>query len=1351
MRHHLPLRQFIQVFFVLALSVFAIGCNMGLFNPSDDNQNQKPGTTTFLAAPVISPPAGDYIEGSKLISIGIADGSAEIYYTLDGSIPTVLSDRYTGPFTIIGSRTVRALAAKGSTLSSTTSATFTLNAGRTTSQMGVVRGSVVFGRNLPSSVLAEIEGSPIYVYSSQQPNVVKTVEPDGSFVFEGLDTTVAYTFYFSNKAPSTVVGTAARAVQRDEKGMPIVSAVATGVLPQPGAGIDLQQVELKETGTISGISRRFDVSGIEEGDHGGIMVFIPGTSYAAFTDATGNFSISRIPQGLHTIRASYAGYTFREVENVLLETDSTTEKTEAAISDTFELYFGKGILKGTAMLGDVSNATGHAGILVNLINVDNQNYSYTATTSNTGSFSVVDVYPGYYYLEYSKTGYELLAATDPVLIKGAAVTSLPKVSLRVLGGSISGSVTIPGKADLSGIAILAEQTTGGIPNGRQFFALTNSSGYFSIDPLTAGTYTISASYPGYKTSRFADIVVDIGANLSGIQLPSLQTATYSATGKVVLEGLATGFEGTSVQLKDSRTGISQYATTDLNGTYTFAGLEPGEYAMVVSRSGFLTDTGTVVAIGTRTIEAVPDIVLRSALGRVNGTVTLESAVDHAGTTILLLSETNPLTFTTTTDSAGRFGLAGIEPGTWRVQATKGGYTTGFSDPFMVSAGAATSANAIQLTVSLRSAFGKVLLDGRTDHSGIRVTATKLTSTTEIYSALSNRDGFYALSGMTPGEYILSFSFESYRSASSSSISLASNSSYNMPDTQLVKATGEIAGIANLQGRTSHAGIAVTIVGTSFATTTDAQGRYSFMVPSGNYPGGLRFEKEDFQLTAKAETIPVLTDSTYGVLTVTMNATHNSLSGSVDLLGSTDDSGIRVTIDGLGGFETITDASGNWRLDHVPLGWRTVRFTRLNTPDVTSQVQVAAADIIDLGRLDMIPDAATLRGHVYLTGWTDHSNILVTVTTDGKPDQTVRSVSSGSFEMTNILASGAHNVIFSKAGWDSRSIVISDLEPLEVRSIGQNREYSLVDTTNPTLNSVSLAGGANFTNSPAIEARLDALDTGSGLSRMAVQVNGYPSVLAWETYAPVFTKDLSLLPPQIYTGNGEYQFVVTVKDLAGNVSVSKTDSVTITSQESILKGVLAGESLILTKAKSPYRVATYILVPEGSKMTIEPGTEIRFAGDFYLKVDGEINAIGTEAEPIIFTKTDDAIGIASGAGHYDANWNWISDGSYYWSGVQISNASVPLNVSNRYTWNSGNIFRHCVFEFANTPLACTQDYSNPGTVYLDQVSFVSSNCSPVKISGNSILNNSLFAKGASFWFFNGSATNNIINKYIHDYN
>ena len=82
------------------------------------------GNGIFLSAPVISPADGDF-NNSLAVTLVDADNDADIFYTLDGTEPTIHSLRYRSPITLTNSVTIQALAVKpGAVNSGVSSASF---------------------------------------------------------------------------------------------------------------------------------------------------------------------------------------------------------------------------------------------------------------------------------------------------------------------------------------------------------------------------------------------------------------------------------------------------------------------------------------------------------------------------------------------------------------------------------------------------------------------------------------------------------------------------------------------------------------------------------------------------------------------------------------------------------------------------------------------------------------------------------------------------------------------------------------------------------------------------------------------------------------------------------------------------------------------------------------------------------------------------------------------------------------------------------------------------------------------------------------------------------------------------
>lgn len=925
-----------------------------------------------------------------------------------------------------------------------------------------------------------------------------------------------------------------------------------------------------------------------------------GNSYTLTTSKDGTFSKTDVAVGTYTVSAGKADF----LTTTLPQTYTVEPSLVTEIKDDIVLVSRYANITGRVQYADKENSS---NISVT-IEDDKGRTLGTVVTGGTGSYSF-KVESGTYYIRANAQGY--FESSKALTVVTGHLYTINLDGMKPNHGSIAGKVVDADGNAVSGAVVNLTNMDGA---GDAITLSTNENGEFSSSTVPIGTYTVSITKSGYIDVVCNDVPI-VGGRTYDVGTKTLVSGTAGITGRVVLEG-GSNYSGVTVSATSLVDSNKLYTTTTTeDGLYYFVSLDVGTWLLKFQKDGYLSVGPEQVPLASDKIEEVKVITLKSENSVVRGIVSLKGSSSFLGVDVLLKNSSDGTTFSTTTDIEGRYVISNVKPGSYELVLSKEGYSSTTMKDLYVDKGTTKVIDEISLDIAITSIRGQVSLELRTDFSGALVTATSISNPDVIYSAITNSQGTFTFAKMYSGEYQIVVSCNGYSSITLPTVKVVNDKPLDVGSVSLKIERGTIAGIARLEGYSDYSGIKVSILGTDYETTTAEDGSYSFIVPAGNYPGGLRFEYADFETTSYASTIPVLTNSTYAIPDIQLKCLNvPKVYGKVTIYGLTraEYDGITVRIAELPSFSYTTDKDGIYSFDHVPVGTYTLEFTRENARKVTKIVAIDPAPSIAIEDIELIPDAATLYGNISMDGVEDYSGVTVRITTPGSVELKTMTNAAGYWYIGNVVASKSHTITFEKEGWDSQSydIVADRYEPLALVDYNKEQPVVMKDTTAPVMTNISANIGRSTENGREVYLYLYTNEKGSGIKWIQGTTSDSFDGVEERAYYNPFTL---LIPDEV----GEYALHVRVKDGAGNVSDAVSTNIVVKNDKVQLSGALSGEKLHLTKNEDgkPYVITDNVLVPKGETLVIDPGVEIQVQGAFYIQVEGSINAVGTEGERI----------------------------------------------------------------------------------------------------------------------------------------
>jgi protocatechuate 3,4-dioxygenase beta subunit len=379
-----------------------------------------------------------------------------------------------------------------------------------------------------------------------------------------------------------------------------------------------------------------------------------------------------------------------------------------------------------------------ADVVVHLLNAQGQVIATTKTDQNgnykfenlaPGTYGVVEEQPAGYFNggnEVGTAGGVLGTDTVTQIVLTSGIHGMHYDFCELEPSSLSGYVHVdqdgdcmfdPGEPPLAGVVIHLLNGNGQIVGT----TTTNAQGYYEFDNLAPGTYGVIEEQPagyfngGNEVGSAGGILgvdtvtqIDLLPGIDGVHYDFCEVEPASISGYVHIdkdgdcmfdEG-EPPLAGVVIQLLDANNSVVATTTTNAEGFYKFADLEPGTYGVrEIQPVGYFNGGNEVgSAGGTLGVDIVTQVTLGGGVDGVHydfcevepvgisGYVRIDTTGDCtndptapplAGVTIQLLDSTGKIIGTTITDVAGYYSFDGLPPGTYSVHEVQpAGYFNG---------------------------------------------------------------------------------------------------------------------------------------------------------------------------------------------------------------------------------------------------------------------------------------------------------------------------------------------------------------------------------------------------------------------------------------------------------------------------------------------------------------------------------------------------------------------------------------------------------------------------------------------------------------------------------------------------
>jgi subtilisin family serine protease/PKD repeat protein len=364
---------------------------------------------------------------------------------------------------------------------------------------------------------------------------------------------------------------------------------------------------------------------------------------AAYTDASGYYTLTNVITGTYTLTPTLSGYTFSPVTRTVSVPPSATNQDFTGTLVAGPTYSISGrVTDGVNPIVGVSLSIGAGG---------------SAMSDASGYYTLTNVTAGMYTLVPSKNGYTFSPLSRAVSVPPDA-TNQNFVGAVNVGPTYSIAGRVVNNTAQPMLSVLVASSSGGA-------AYTDASGYYTLTNLNTGTYTLTPTFSGYTFSPVTRTVsVPPSATNQDFTGTPVAGPTYSISGRVT-DGI-NPIVGVSLSI-----GAGGSATTDASGYYTLTNVAAGMYTLVPTKNGY------TFSPPSRAVSVPPDVANQNFVGTVNVGPTYSVAGRVVNNTaqpmfnVLVASSSGGAAYT---DASGYYTLTNVISGTYTLTPTLSGYT-----------------------------------------------------------------------------------------------------------------------------------------------------------------------------------------------------------------------------------------------------------------------------------------------------------------------------------------------------------------------------------------------------------------------------------------------------------------------------------------------------------------------------------------------------------------------------------------------------------------------------------------------------------------------------------------------------